>query len=423
MKFSLPRRVSQPTPQVLAATAVVVLLCLGLSGCSLGDDNSLTKLSNNSSGADFARGAGSPALATKNTVRIPGAGPVGNAAGAAISVYPSNDVTTRPKLVTVVANGDWRGAVAAGSLMARPIQAPVLIGKPKGQYDVTKSALQALNPNGLRVPGKVVNPKVLTIGPIELPEGTASQQIKNANPEEMAAQIDLFRTTVTSTPAPEVIIASSQEGAALYSLPAGPLAAKTGSPVLFVNGPIIPRATLRALELHRKPRIYVIGPEAIIPEAVVSRLKRFGSVKRISGVTAAENSVAVARFPESDSPEGIAPVDTWGWGANDPGHGLVIANASHIMDVAGATQLSASGAYGPLLLNGTSPMLDPTLENYLLDIQPGFIDDPTRGVYNRAWLLGDETALSPGLQARVDALCEIQPIDVSAPTGGAKEAF
>ena len=55
------------------------------------------------------------------------------------------------------------------------------------------------------------------------------------------------------------------------------------------------------------------------------------------------------------------------------------------------------------------------LRNYLLDIQPGFIDDPSNGVYNRAWLLGDEKALSAGLQAEIDKLCEI--VQITAATG------
>ena len=47
------------------------------------------------------------------------------------------------------------------------------------------------------------------------------------------------------------------------------------------------------------------------------------------------------------------------------------------------------------------------LVNYLLDIQPGYQDDPVRGVYNHAWLLGDQSAISESVQARIDELTEI----------------
>ena len=55
--------------------------------------------------------------------------------------------------------------------------------------------------------------------------------------------------------------------------------------------------------------------------------------------------------------------------------------------------------------------LPETLQDYLLDIQPGYAEDPVRGVYNHGWLMGDETAISGDVQSRVDALLEIQPVD------------
>ncbi len=54
------------------------------------------------------------------------------------------------------------------------------------------------------------------------------------------------------------------------------------------------------------------------------------------------------------------------------------------------------------------------MQDYLLDIQPGYDDDPVRGVYNHGWLMGDEAAISADVQARIDTLLEIQPVD----TGG-----
>ena len=51
------------------------------------------------------------------------------------------------------------------------------------------------------------------------------------------------------------------------------------------------------------------------------------------------------------------------------------------------------------------------MQEYLLDIQPGYEKDPVRGVYNHGWLMGDETAISADVQSRIDALLEIQPVE------------
>ena len=51
------------------------------------------------------------------------------------------------------------------------------------------------------------------------------------------------------------------------------------------------------------------------------------------------------------------------------------------------------------------------LQDYLLDIQPGYDKDPVRGVYNHGWMIGDEDAISVDVQARIDTLLEIQAVD------------
>jgi hypothetical protein len=55
----------------------------------------------------------------------------------------------------------------------------------------------------------------------------------------------------------------------------------------------------------------------------------------------------------------------------------------------------------------SSSRLAPALETYLLDIQPGYRFDPVRGVYNHAWILGDESAIDLKVQTRIDELAEI----------------
>ena len=46
----------------------------------------------------------------------------------------------------------------------------------------------------------------------------------------------------------------------------------------------------------------------------------------------------------------------------------------------------------------------------LLDIQPGYQSDPVRGVYNHAWLIGDEATIDVAVQAQIDRLIEIQRV-------------
>ena len=54
------------------------------------------------------------------------------------------------------------------------------------------------------------------------------------------------------------------------------------------------------------------------------------------------------------------------------------------------------------------------LQNFLLDIQPGYDRDPVRGVYNHGWMIGDESAISVDVQSRIDSLLEIQPVQAGS---------
>lgn len=392
-----------------SGSLLLVAATLALTGCELGDSG-LTGLNGGSSAEDFSRGTGSPALATKNTIRIPGEDPVGNAAGAALTVYPSTSAATRPKVVSVIGKNDWRAAVAMSVLSARPLGAPMLISEEDGVPDVTESALTALAPSSVTVPGRAVKPKALVAGNVEVPEGMPRINLVNSTFEKLSLSIDALWITLNGgKPSEEVIVTTADPALSRFALPAGPLAAKTGSPVFFVERDTVPLATLRAIEAHKKPRIYVVGPPRAISDALLKRLKRYGKVTRIGGPTPTENAKQVALFSD--------PQTEWGWGTVTPGHGLVLMNSHREMDVAAGTTLSSGAAYGPLLLNSSATVLDKSLENYLLDIQPGYLDDPSNGVYNRAWLLGDESAISADLQARIDKLCEI--VQITGETGAA----
>jgi hypothetical protein len=180
-------------------------------------------------------------------------------------------------------------------------------------------------------------------------------------------------------------------------MPAAAWAAKSGDSVLFTKRDQLPSATSRALRRHEQPGIYVLGPESAVSRAVERSLSRLGRVKRVSGRTPVDNAIAFARYSDG----------SFGWGVRDPGHGLVFANSDRTLDAAAGAAMSGSGTYGPLLLLDNSDSLPKRLESYLIDIQPGYRFDPVRGVYNHAWLLGDESAISVDVQARIDELLEI----------------
>jgi ell wall binding domain 2 (CWB2) len=267
--------------------------------------------------------------------------------------------------------------------------------------DATKAALDALQPTGSQEAGGAQVIRVGTKAPVE---GFKTTDVSGASPAALAAAVDRLQAAAAKGPSAAVVVASQDRPE--YAMPAAGWAAKSGNPLLWVTAQGIPPETKAALKTHKNGTIYVLGPEDSVPDTVFDQLGKLGTVKRISGADPVANAIAFARYKDG----------AFGWYVVDPGHGLAFANSRRPQDAAAAAPLSASGKYGPLLLLPDAGVLPDPLQNYLLDIQPGYDQqtDPVRGVYNHGWIIGDESALAAAVQARIDTLLEIQEVDTGA---------
>ena len=341
---------------------------------------------------------GFPALATRNTTRVAGADPITDAANVAQAVFPSRDDDSRPRAVTLVDSADWRVAISAAQLMAAPLRAPLLFSEGGELPVVTERALGRMIPTGAKEAGGA---QVIGVGAAAAAEGYKTTKVEGADHAAMAQAIDRLHSAAAGKPSRAVLVASSEQSG--FSMPAAGWAAKSGDPVLWVTRDAIPTATRAAITAHKRPRIYVLGPEQAISKEVLDKLSKLGATRRISGADPVANAIAFARFSDG----------TFGWNVVDPGHGLVFMNSVRPLDAAAAAPLSASGTYGPQLLLTAPNVLPAPLQEYLLDIQPGYDSDPVRGVYNHGWMIGDERAVAIDVQARIDALLEIQAVGSS----------
>ena len=293
----------------------------------------------------------------------------------------------------VLAERPAAGIANAGSA---PLRSPVLYSQDGDLPEASQDALDAMNPKGSDEAGGA---QAIRVGDrAATPDGLETTDIAGSKAPAVAKAIDRLATAAAGAQSQAVIVANGAEPG--FAMPAAGLSAKTGAPVLWVDEDTVPGATRDAIQARKKPRIYVIGPEEVISEKAAKALEKLGRVERISGPDPVTNAIAVARY--ADGP--------FGWNVVDPGHGLVFAAADRAGEAAAAVALSATGTHGPLLLVSDTDTLPKETEQYLLDIQPGYDKDPVRGVYNHAWLLGDEEAISVGVQARIDSLLEIQPV-------------
>ncbi len=386
---------------------MVLLLVFVVAGCGGGSSNGGGKkqaepvlgAKGNDPQGDNAQALGFPIFATKNTTRVAGADAIANAAGVARAVYPARTDESSPNAVVIVDQGDWRAAISAAQLMARPLRAPILFSDGGDLPAASAEALQELAPSGAP---QADDAQVIRIGnDAAKPDNKRIEEVPGASSASLAQAIDKLQAKAAGEPTQAVLVAPADNPE--FAMPAAGWAARSGDPVLWTLKDSLPAETRAAIQSHPRARIYVLGPPEAISNGVFRRLSKLGKTKRIAGADPVANAIAFARYTDG----------RFGWGVVDPGHGLVFANVSRTLDAAAGSALSGSGQYGPLLLLTEAGSLPAPLQDYLLDIQPGYDKDPVRGVYNHGWLLGDETAISGDVQSRLDALLEIQPVDTS----------
>lgn len=343
---------------------------------------------------------GFPTFATRNTTRVGGADPTANAAAISLAAHPPTAGVPGPAAVSLVGSLDWQGAIAAAALTAPPIGAPILISDADAVPGLTSQAITRLAPQGSGASG---GDQVFRVGPVAVPDGMRTQEIQGGDPSELAAKLDRVRSKLTDTDPSAVLIVAAD--APEYSVPAAAWAALSGDPVFFVDTDSVPAATQRALARHPQAKAYVLGPKQIVSDSVLERIERkVATVERISGKSPVTNAIAFARFADGD----------FGWDINDPGHGFVIANASRPLEAAVAVPLSATGKPGPLLLTDEADVVPDPLRSFLLDTKPGFVDDPTRAVYNHVWLIGNQDVIGLEFQAQVDELVDLAAVSTGS---------
>jgi hypothetical protein len=342
--------------------------------------------------------AGAGGISTKNTTRIGGASPAVDAGAVARTVYPGITAESRPQAVVLVDARNWPAALAASVLEGQPLRAPLLYSEGIALSAASEQALSALAPTGAAALGGI---QAIRVGEAATPPELRSRSLSGRDPAQLAVAVEQLQRELRKRK-PHRVIVTAWDAPPAMSEPAAGLAALTGAPILFVQRSGIPDATRSELARLGRISIYVVGPNSVVSDAVLGQLGSFGAVTRIAGNGSdpASNAIAVARFSDG----------SFGWGAQEAGHGFVFALASRPFDGPAAAGLSASGDFAPLLLLEDPNRIPRAVAEYVSDLQPGYpASGPVHGVYNHGWLIGDERAISAAMQATLDAMLEITP--------------
>ncbi|UQZ36628.1 ArsR family transcriptional regulator [Paenibacillus sp. PK3_47] len=387
--------------------SATLLLGAVLAGCQAGntDKTSSTK-------AYSQTAVNMPWIGTKNTTRINSSDPVQAAVLVSRTLWTAETESNRPSSVVLTDAAHWQIAAASADLIHHPSNGPVLYFNKDGIPEATIDELTRLKPLGAESNEGV---QVIIVGTAA--DGVEAQlkemdlkvdKIEGNEPAAVAQAIDTYYAKVSGELPDSVIIGSMDSPE--YTLPAVNWIAHMPEPLLYVSQNEIPAATAEALEARSgQASIYILGPGRVISEDVEQQLAAYGTVTRISGDNPYENSVAFAKYKDSSN--------GFGWGITAPGHNLSLLTTDSPLLAVAAAPFSHLGKHAPLIFTEQGGLPDAVM-NYTMELQPKYKDSPAEGPYNHAWLTGDASTLSGGLQSEIDDMLEISPASGDNPHSG-----
>ena len=328
--------------------------------------------------------------------------PIADAAGVAQAVFPRATRDTRPRAVALVDTADWRVAVSAAQLMAAPLRAPLLFSDGGELPGATEQALGRLIPTGAEEAGGA---QVIRVGDGRGRRGLQDDRRSRAPTTPRSPQaIDRLQTAAAGKPSRggrrRVVRAARLLDARRR------LGGEVGRPGAVGHARRDPgRRRAPRSRAHKRPRIYVLGPESAVSKKVLEQLGELGD--GAPGRRPPTRSRTRSRSRASPTARSAGTSSTPATGSCSP-------TRSARSTPRRPRRCRRPGPTGRCCCSPTANALPAPLQDYLLDIQPGYDADPVRGVYNHGWMIGDEAAISVDVQARIDTLLEIQPVDAAA---------
>ena len=153
----------------------------------------------------------------------------------------------------------WQAGIAAASLVAAPIGAPILISSPGSLPTLTADALSALAPSGSAATD---HKQLFVIGGANAPGGATAASVDAADPAKLAVGIAALRQKLANRPPDHLVLVSADAPA--YAMPAAAWAARSGDPVLFTGPDSVPAATIAALKRYPGVPVYLLAPPSIV---------------------------------------------------------------------------------------------------------------------------------------------------------------
>lgn len=183
----------------------------------------------------------------------------------------------------IITNGKNFPDALAGSYLAGVKEAPILMASEK-----TKDSLRNFIEGNLSSSGTIYVLGGTGAVPESVLQGLSRYKIKRLSGSNRY-ETNLLILEEAGVENQDIIVCTGKTFADSLS------ASATGKPILLLNNKELTTAQKKFLEKNAGNKFYIIGGENAVSKSMESAIKKFGSVKRISGANRYETSVKVAQ--------------------------------------------------------------------------------------------------------------------------------
>ncbi|TVP87193.1 MAG: cell wall-binding repeat-containing protein [Alkalicoccus sp.] len=349
----------------------------------------------------FNEGAdeGLQTMNTKNITRLEGENTEHFSITASQTIWPATHEHNQPGAVILADPAEWEKALAALSLVHHPNDGPLLLME-DGLSEEILAEIERLSPKGNEDGVEILAALELSDEDREQLDEYEIDEITEEDPAAFAKEVeDRFTETIGERPE-NVLIGTMNEEHKIASITAGSWITHMNESILYVDDEV-PEPTKEALEEREgSANIYVMGGESAVSEEVVEELREYGNVERIGGDGPVDHSIDFAAYED----------DHFGWGIDEPGHGLVFASPDEPELALAGAPLAHLGKHAPMIWVENDELEEAHVE-YLARLKPSFEEAPMEGPYNHGYILGGEEIISFQTQGIIDDKMEIQPLD------------
>ena len=363
------------------------------------------------------------AIATAYTARLPAHDPEHQAIAITQTVYAATREENVAGAIILAPQDPFIAYMAMHRMTHMPVNAPLLYLTREGRLGrATKSEMKRLHADGVVQDGKV---QVYALG--DVPPAAVEEierdlkykvrTLRAADPVAMAELLDRWQAALKSDHPDEVVISAIDhpDGIA-HGIGAMGFNAHMGKGFAWVYRDSIPALTRRILERRLGGAyMYLTGPSDVISDRVATELARYGLVHRVAGPTVYASNAVNAGYKDFGRNFGywwdIVARD-WGWGISQAGHNFIVGSADDLLGVIPAAVLGHMGKHGPMLLVDRDSVPTSVAE-YLEMVRP-YPSGPRETVLNHAWIIGDTSRLSWGVQREITQLLSPRRDKISA---------